>query len=905
MASKKQQHSRKEEPIMNSILLQAPGKLKAPQAEGTNLPARSIKKIWLGLATMLLLTAAGLAQNNINGPATNNNAAVIVDTKSQSLFRPRGIIKAMVPNPAAPGGVSWNWWVSDGASGFCRVIPDAATGLLTRDLNNCDLPGVSEPADYQAETFGVNGSNGYAFVAGITSIERVQFIVDPANPAWTVIKDEVPGVVGSRVFIYNGSPKNPGPISIFANGLPAGGNRNIEAARLGPDGKLYFIMQGSGDIWRVRNPLVPAMSPQSNIVERVGTSDNGKTLLSIGFVGNDLWMQQAGFLNKLSNAPKCNYTADCVALLEFGKLQTQEGMATDQFNSKVADGRYLYWFNGNRVVRYDTQSTIDMRVWAHQGLIVDQGATPGQPVPAAFTLGMGLNFIQPALPAFPPTGSPALDAMRPLKTITDLHGVTSNISDMTLCMDRNLEAPPVGAAGQLPRDGRCYELPPVATTVTVKGAPMTAGVLTTDECQPSGLPVPLLGTPGTKLTPAQVIENMTCVITSQIGNDNNVTNQQQAAARRAVLLVSGVTHPRGLVYLKTNFWVSDEQLGFCKIAINPADGSGSLTNCFQSTPTFLPGQPAVDPVANADGTLNVYVPDASAPGRGIVRLVFTPDAAGGTVSQTGSLTAGPRTAYAVAMPNSVGVSNDGSVYIGYSDQATINKIKTPATSPSAPVAVGAASGIGVLTMAFNGKDLYLGELAPQVNLNGQFAVGGQVTVLLSASPDLQRGGAMVVKKALSRLQSPLGGLAPQLFVNPGAVAIGPALDREKCLPPVGVALSPAIGDPLTAWALYLGSMGSNPNDTGTLTVPEVDQFGSLCTTQIPWVEEASLDALHTINVQLGPVTAIAFSNNSSTAVMAIGDDPTTLPLDNLSAQKSGFKPPTTNGIGQGHVYIVP
>ena len=119
--------------------------------------------------------------------------------------------------------------------------------------------------------------------------------VDPANPAWTVIRS-VPGTPTGRTFIYNTDPAQ-GPVSIFANGTAAVGNRNIEAARLGPDGKLYFIMQGSGDIWRVRNPLTPTMTPQGNAIERVGTSDNGKVLLSIGWVGHDLWMQQAGFLN--------------------------------------------------------------------------------------------------------------------------------------------------------------------------------------------------------------------------------------------------------------------------------------------------------------------------------------------------------------------------------------------------------------------------------------------------------------------------------------------------------------------------------------------------------------------------------------------------------------------------------
>ncbi|MBZ5523770.1 MAG: hypothetical protein LAP21_16170 [Acidobacteriia bacterium] len=855
---------------MNSKLLQAPGKLKAPHRERTNLPTRSIKNIWLGLAAILLLTAAGLAQNN--------NSALIVD--NSSLFRPRGIIKAMVANPAAPGGVSWNWWVSDGASGFCRVIPDPVTGVPTRDLVNCDLPGVSEPSDYQAETFGVNGGTGYVFVAGIKCIERVEFMVDPANPAWTLIKPAVPGVPTSRVFIYNSAPAQ-GPTSIFTNGTSAVSNRNIESAKLGPDGKLYFIFQGSGDIWRVNNPLTPAMTPQGNTVERVGTSDNGNTLLSITWVGHDLWMAQAGFLNRLQNADLCYYTTNCAAQLEFGDLQIQEGMFSDQYNSKVANGRFLYWANGNRIVRYDTFSTYLMEVFAHQGTI------PGQAVPASFTLIMGMNAIQPALPAFTP--NPPVDAMRQLRAITDPRtGLPDNIPETSYCMDITLEAPVVGEAGNLPRTGRCYDLP-------------TANLVSTDECQL----LPPVG-PGTP----NPITAQTCIITSLIGTHQPIGSQQQVAARRAVLVASGVTHPRGLVFLNSNFWVSDEQLGFCRITINPADGSGSLTNCFTfiepNGSSFVPGQPALDPKPNANGTLNVYVPDASGPGRGLVRLVFTPDATGGTVSQTGSLQAGPRTAYAAAMPNSVGPSNDGSVYVGYSDLATVNKIMNPLTSPASPIAVGQATGVGVLSMAFRGNDLILGELGPQANAGGQLIKGGQVTQLLSASPSLIKGNAVVITKAISRLASPLPGqLTPQVFINPGAIAIGPALDREKCLPPVGVVLSPRVGDPLVTPSIYLGSMGSNPIDSGLLQVPEVDRFGANCTTQIPWVEEASLDALHAINVQLGPVTALAFTDNGPTASMAIGDDPTTLPVDNNSLQKSGFHPPTTGGIGQGHVYIVP
>ncbi len=767
------------------------------------------------------------------------------------MFRPRGMVRATVHLPG--GGEITDYWVSDGASGFCRIdqLPDPKNPGLTHgvlNLSTCYLPGVFEPVDYQAETRGVNGSNGYVFVAGVKDVSRFEFMQSPTEPGRTALN------LATHVVLYDPA------LSVFANGAPAVGARFVQSVRMGPDGKLYMCFQGSGDIWRIRNPLTPSFTPLGNAIERVGTSDNGKTLLSMGWIGHDLWMQQAGFLNRIQNADLCNYTLPgCIARLEFGKLQTQEGMATDQYISSSLTGRWLYWGNGNRVVRYDTQSADIMQQWNESGFV------NGSTIPQQYTLIMGLNFIQPQHPT---PGDPLQD----LFTLAD----GSQVADMTVTMDKIIEAPPPAVAGPLQRTGVTYMLKAHATMV----------------------PEPCVSTP----------PNPPPCVNSQIGNDNPPNpSRTAAAARRAVLLLAGVTHPRGLLFLQTNWWVSDEDNGFCRIDQNPITGAATMAACFKPSLGFIPGQPAADAPTLA-GTQNVYIPDVSGTAKGIVRAVFTPSAAGGTLSESGLLDAGPGTTSAIAIPN--GPFNDGAIYIGYYDQGKINKIQQPATAPTAPIAVGGLSkGIGVMSMTFLGNDLYLAELGPPANAAGQLIKGGQITRLVAASPDLKRGGAQVVTKPISRLQSPTLNDTPQTFVNPGAIVVGPAIDRPACLPPLGVALSIRVPkDPTTTPSLYFGGYGENPADAATSPAlpPEVDQFDSVCTTEIPWVLEGALDPALSLNVPLAGVTAMGVSSYSDPrAQLAIGDDPA-LDVPSATLQKSQIRPPATGPIhGQGHVFIVP
>jgi hypothetical protein len=840
---------------MNSNLSPTPSKdIARLLSEKTLLSRRSWTR-FLAIAVVTLISMASAYA----GPG--------VQVGNQQMFRPRAMVRSTVPNPAFPNDPTkalHDYWVSDFASGLCRldnVGPDTAPSNGILNLSTCYLPAVNEAMDYQVETKGMTNSlglpsNGYVFAAGIKEVSRLEFMVDPNDPTKTVINTK------AQVAIFNTS-------SVFTNGATTGASRFITSAKLGPDGKLYIIFQGNGDIWRIRNPLSPTFTPAGNSVERVGISFGGSTLFSIAWVGHDLWMAQAGFLNLLSNADQCNYTLPkCGAVLEFGLLQTQEGMASDQFFSGNPNGRWLYWGNGNRVVRLDTFSKDIDQVWNQNGRVCAGpvgGPTPcpQSPIPQEYSLIMGLNFIQTATPT--------------KLNMLNADNTHSYVEDMTVTTDPIIEEPPPAVAGTLPKTGRTWLY----------------------QASPTLVDEPCIATP---LNPPP------CV-TSQLGNNNPpVGSASQDAHRRAVLLLAGVTHARGLLWLQTNWWVSDEDHGFCRIDQNLITGAASMTHCFKPA-GFIPGQPAADK-PDAFSRQNVYVPDSSGDSKGIVRLKFIPDGTGGSVSETGLLNSGKGTAGSVALPQ--GPFNDGAVYIGYYNLGSINKIQKPATAPTAPIAVGGlARGVGTLSLAFMANDLYIAELGPPPLLGGQLVKGSQVTVLVAASPDLQRGSARVVAKPISRLQSPdpTTLISPQLFINPGAFTVGPVGDRERCLPPPGVVLSTRVpADPGTAPGLYLGGLGlpqASSVTGGLAEAPEVAQYGSICTTMIDWVAQGALDPLLSINVDLGPVTALAFnSQTDSRANLAIADDPGLIVPDQ-TLQKSKIVPPLTGAHGQGHVFIVP
>jgi hypothetical protein len=74
---------------------------------------------------------------------------------------------------------------------------------------------------------------------------------------------------------------------------------------LGPDGKLYVGFLKNGNIKRIVNPGVINPTPQSQTVESVGASPNGRSILSMAFLGADLYIGTDQGLSVVRNAAGC------------------------------------------------------------------------------------------------------------------------------------------------------------------------------------------------------------------------------------------------------------------------------------------------------------------------------------------------------------------------------------------------------------------------------------------------------------------------------------------------------------------------------------------------------------------------------------------------------------------------
>ena len=195
-----------------------------------------------------------------------------------------------------------------------------------------------------------------------------------------------------------------------------------------------------------------------------------------------------------------------------------------------------------------------------------------------------------------------------------------------------------------------------------------------------------------------------CTVNSPVGTGTRSPQRKQAtAATTGILRATGVTHPRGFVFLGTHFWVADEVKGLCRI--DPlASGRCCADQLFQANPGFIPGQPAADAAGNL-----VYVPDINNTFNGIARLVFNP--ATQTLSQNGSAQPGTRTGgRSGCRPGESGDRTDGSLYwphhrrTGHQDCCRRNR-----TQRSAAGCASTFLGLGVRSMVFNDTNLYMME----------------------------------------------------------------------------------------------------------------------------------------------------------------------------------------------------
>ncbi|HEX4603353.1 MAG TPA: hypothetical protein VH724_05115, partial [Candidatus Angelobacter sp.] len=734
---------------MNSQLLQAPSRERVLHTPGMTLLRHCSWTRLLAMAVITLICAASaFASDSIN-------------VAPSSMFRPRGMVRVTIPGPGGVGAVT-SFWVGDGASGFCRL--DA--GVL--NVSTCFLNGTTEP--WADDRLAPGGFTSFVFVADNAGggVNRFQFIIDPVNPTQNIWDPaHVENMIGN-----GGSGLNP-----FG---PATAKLRTESAKIGPDGKLYVTFFQSGHIYRITNPRTPSPIPANTLrMELVGQSDNDKRLVSMAFIGTDLWVVQAGFAQRIVNATACNPSGNslsiapqCIAKLQFQNIQFPMGMAStvlpDSSNPGGPGIPWLYFCNGGRIVRANiTQGAFlsgnssSFQIWTQGGII------PPSAFHFSYALPRGLN-IDPA------TG------------------------DILITDAATIEAPLPEVAVPLVRDGRAWVLPFVATNNAGAGV-AEAGIVDS----PAGI--------GTPLTP----------------NDHRAL-----AATRAVLRVTGITHPRGLVFLGTHFWVSDEAQGFCRIDATGDGAAASLTHCFKPSAAFIAGQPAVDsfPTNGTPGQINVYLPDASGSLGGIARFIFNPVTE--NISQSGVLAQGRGT-----VATALAIGPEGSLYVGPVAGAQVTKIASPATAPSASIPVAATlNGQGVHNMIFNSFDLYMTE-------NGAIAKNsisrtGASTVILNAAPDLGRGRAInftgwlpFISGSTTRTAPPPVDLDVPLAMTVGPTREVPCQTRVSNYPP-------------TLPSIYIGG------------AVEVDQWSFLCSLFTVWTDQGQLSPVLPFNVSLGTITAL-------------------------------------------------
>jgi hypothetical protein len=277
---------------MNCAPSRSPGKSMVPSTAGTT--ARK-----LGSMTEIILVIAA--------------AFLLIGSAYAS---PGTLVANGLNQPA--GAIRWNGsiWVSDIASGFCRI--DA--GVL--NPATCFAPANGQPE--------LVGSNVY--IGDQTG----------ATGVWRLTMSPVGSTITAAVVLA--------PAAGLAAQAPIG-------AAMGPDGKLYISFVGNGNIRRITSPAGAAQT-----VEQVGKVASGKgPANSLAFVNGDLYVADTGAigLERIPNAAAC--TGGCNATAMFGVLGIAQGLSSDRV-------RYLYMGNGTRILRYDATTTNAVDVYSSNGL---------------------------------------------------------------------------------------------------------------------------------------------------------------------------------------------------------------------------------------------------------------------------------------------------------------------------------------------------------------------------------------------------------------------------------------------------------------------------------------------------------------------------------------------------------
>jgi hypothetical protein len=190
-------------------------------------------------------------------------------------------------------------------------------------------------------------------------------------------------------------------------------------------------------------------------------------------------------------------------------------------------------------------------------------------------------------------------------------------------------------------------------------------------------------------------------------------------ANPAQLYATGLTTPKGAIYMGTHVWVSDTALGFCKV--DPTQ-TPNLTACAVLPAGFVPGQAAYDKVSNQVYLVNTAA--ALATDVAIARLTFVPAtetlAAVGTVAPVTTVTTvvtnGALTSKSAGStsPTALVYGPDSQLYVAMAGTSQILRVTAPAAVKQTDHVVsfiGTIFDAGSPNIAFLNSDLWAVEVA--------------------------------------------------------------------------------------------------------------------------------------------------------------------------------------------------
>jgi hypothetical protein len=202
-----------------------------------------------------------------------------------------------------------------------------------------------------------------------------------------------------------------------------------------------------------------------------------------------------------------------------------------------------------------------------------------------------------------------------------------------------------------------------------------------------------------------------------------------ATSNPAWLYSSGLTTPKGALWMGNHMWVVDRALGFCKV--DPTLPPPSLTACAALLAAEVPGLPAFDAAHNL-----LYIPDMVTAGEGIQVLAFDPllETLGVANTVVRAVALAPIAGAGATAPTALAFGPDGQLYIAMAGTSKILKMTAPSTPTHVISVIGAMNNAAAANLAFYKSDLFDVETANVSIMRGATLCKGACTAQSLVAP---------------------------------------------------------------------------------------------------------------------------------------------------------------------------